>query len=148
MVSRAKVHHQRKRRRKPSRRMHSVIEPASSPHGQLCGAQRIKKRVFFVGGMDPKCASKDLKQFCTRKDCCVIDCRLMPSKRDRGSLFKPRMAKKLKRCSGPTTCSLSLGTSPKTESQKIAQGQGCQLSMKTVKSVFWTDTWGNTRLPS
>ena len=32
-----------KRRRKPSRRMHLVIEPASSPHGQLCGVQRIKK---------------------------------------------------------------------------------------------------------
>ena len=43
------------------------IEPASSPHGQLCGAQRIKKKVFFVGGMDPKCASEDLKQFCTSK---------------------------------------------------------------------------------
>ena len=30
--------------------------------------------------MDPKFVSEDLKQFCTRKDCRVIACRLMPSK--------------------------------------------------------------------
>ena len=51
------------------------------PYGQLVGAERIKKRVYYVGGISMNCSSDDLKSFCKGNNCNVLDCRMMPSRR-------------------------------------------------------------------
>ena len=51
------------------------------PHGQLVGAERIKKRDYYVGGISLNCTADDLKSFCDDNNCSVLDCQLMPSRR-------------------------------------------------------------------
>ena len=52
----------------------------NKPLGKLVGAPRIRRRVFYVGGIAPECSVEDLQQFC-EDQCPLIDCRLMPSRR-------------------------------------------------------------------
>ena len=51
------------------------------PNGELVGTERIKKRVFYVGGISLNCTADDLKSFCENKNCTVLDCRMLPSRR-------------------------------------------------------------------
>ena len=51
------------------------------PNGELVGAERIKKRVFYVGGISLICTADDLKSFCESKNYTVLDCRMLPSQR-------------------------------------------------------------------
>ena len=53
----------------------------NKPLGKLVGAPRIRRRVFYVGGIAPECSVEDLQQFCEDWQCPLIDCRLMPSRR-------------------------------------------------------------------
>ena len=58
----------------------SVHEPAKKPLGKLLGVPRIRRRAFYVGGIDPECCAEDLQDFC--KDVCpLMGCRVMPSRR-------------------------------------------------------------------
>ena len=65
----------RKTRQRPA-----TIKPTTSSLaiGQVHGAQRISKRVFYVGGVSPECSSEDLLSFC-EKHCRVIQCHVMSS---------------------------------------------------------------------
>ena len=57
------------------------MQPTTNkPLGKLVGAPRIRRRVFYVGGIAPECSVEDLQQFC-EDQCPLIDCRLMPSRR-------------------------------------------------------------------
>ena len=51
-------------------------------HGKLLGANRIKRKVFYLGGIDPKCGNEDIdiSEFC-KPVCELLECRLMPSRR-------------------------------------------------------------------
>ena len=51
------------------------------PLGKLAGAPRVKKKVFYVGGIDPACTAEDLKFFCEKKHCPLLACRFLPSRR-------------------------------------------------------------------
>ena len=63
-----------------TRQRQATIKPTTSSLGQLRGAQRISKRVFYVGGVSPECSSEDLRSFC-EKHCRVIQCHVMSSSR-------------------------------------------------------------------
>lgn len=48
--------------------------------GRFLGAKRVRKAVFYLGGVDPNCTSEDLANFCKEK-CRIMECRMMPSRR-------------------------------------------------------------------
>ena len=50
------------------------------PLGKLMGATRIKKTVFYLGGVSPECSAEDIHSFCD-SHCSLIDCRMLPSRR-------------------------------------------------------------------
>ena len=54
-------------------------EQPKKPLGKLLGAKRVKKQVFFVGGINPECTSEDIKNFC-QPHCQLIECRMIPSR--------------------------------------------------------------------
>ena len=68
---------QKRKAGKPAKRESSL---ARVPLGKLCGAQKITRSVFYVGGMNPQCTAEDLRSFCS-EFLEVIDCRVMPSSR-------------------------------------------------------------------
>ena len=47
-------------------------------HGKLLGANRIKRKMFYLGGIDPKCGNEDISEF-SKPVCELLECRLMPS---------------------------------------------------------------------
>ena len=49
--------------------------------GKLLGAERVKKKVYYLGGVHPDCVSNDIISFCLGNQCELIDCRLFTSKR-------------------------------------------------------------------
>ena len=50
------------------------------PPATHLGVPRIRRRAFYVGGIDPECCAEDLQDFC--KDVCpLMGCRVMPSRR-------------------------------------------------------------------
>ena len=49
------------------------------PLGKLIGAAKVKRKVFYVGGIDPECAVEDLKMFCTTH-CKLMSCMLIRSR--------------------------------------------------------------------
>ncbi len=51
-----------------------------NPLGKLVGAQRVKKQVFYLGGISIECFSDDIVSFCKDR-CPILECRIMPSKR-------------------------------------------------------------------
>ena len=70
----------RRRKRKAGKPAKRESSLARVPLGKLCGAQRITKSVYYVGGMNPQCTAEDLRSFCS-EFLEVIDCRVMPSSR-------------------------------------------------------------------
>ena len=63
-----------------TRQRQATIKPTTLSLGQLRRAQRISKRVFYVGGVSSECSSEDLRSFC-EKHCRVIQCQVMSSSR-------------------------------------------------------------------
>ena len=55
--------------------------PPKVPLGKLVGAPRLKKRAFYVGGIDLACSVEDVTHFCKNESCPLLDCRLVPSRR-------------------------------------------------------------------
>lgn len=58
----------------------TVADQEKKPLGKLVGAPRVRKKVYYVGGIDPACTAEDLTQYC-EDSCPILDCRLMPSRR-------------------------------------------------------------------
>ena len=50
------------------------------PLGELVGSPKVRKKVFYVGGIAPTCTAEDLLLYC-EDSCPLLDCRLMPSRR-------------------------------------------------------------------
>ncbi len=48
--------------------------------GKLLGAQRLKKQVYYLGGVSPDCSAEDILEFCTQH-CRLVECRMMNSRR-------------------------------------------------------------------
>jgi len=63
-----------------------VLPPTKNPKnpkeplGKLVGAPRIKKAIFYVGGISEDCTPTDLRDFC-QTHCPLLECRFMPSNR-------------------------------------------------------------------
>ena len=55
-------------------------EETKNPLGKLLGAQRVKKQVFYLGGINTNCSAEDIVSFC-EDHCQLIECQTMPSKR-------------------------------------------------------------------
>ena len=49
--------------------------------GKLLGAERVKKKEYYLGGVHPDCVSNDIISFCLGNQCELMDCRLFTSKR-------------------------------------------------------------------
>ena len=48
--------------------------------GKLVGAKRVRKQVFYLGGISLECSAEDISSFCG-DHCNLIDCRIIPSRR-------------------------------------------------------------------
>lgn len=59
----------------------SPLEKSSPKPVPLKGANRIRRRVFYLGGIDAQCSSDDIIQYCRDRNVRVASCRLLPSKR-------------------------------------------------------------------
>ena len=73
----------RRPKRSDQRDVHSAAatkEQPKKPLGKLLGAERVKKQVYFVGGINPDCTSEDIENFC-RPHCPLLQCRIVPSRR-------------------------------------------------------------------
>ena len=55
-----------------------MIDQKKPSHGKLLGANRIKLKMFFMGGIDPKCGNEDISELC-KPVSELLECRLMPS---------------------------------------------------------------------
>ena len=49
------------------------------PLGKPVRAPKVRKKVFYVGGIAPPCTAEDLPLYC-KDSCPLLDCRLMPSR--------------------------------------------------------------------
>ncbi len=56
------------------------LHEEKKPLGKLLGAVRVKKQVFYLGGINTECSSEDIVSFCGAV-CPVTDCRIMRSNR-------------------------------------------------------------------
>ncbi len=57
------------------------LREKKKPLGKLVGALRVKKQVFYLGGISTECSSEDVVSFCG-DSCPLIECRIMRSKRN------------------------------------------------------------------
>ena len=59
-----------------------LAKPATNKpaFGKLLGAQRIKKQVFYLGGIAPECSADDIITFYSTY-CHLLECRMLPSRR-------------------------------------------------------------------
>ena len=48
--------------------------------GKLLGAKRIKKQVFYLGGVSPDCSAEDITKFCAQY-CDILQCQMLTSRR-------------------------------------------------------------------
>ncbi len=64
-----------------SKKQRPSITPKPAPGlGKLLGAKRVKKQVFYLGGVSLECSAEDITSFCS-SHCTLLDCRMMPSRR-------------------------------------------------------------------
>ena len=56
------------------------IETQKKPLGKLLGATRIKRQVFYMGGINTECSVEDIESFC-QEHCRLLACRIIPSRR-------------------------------------------------------------------
>ena len=65
----------------PKPNVQSPDTNGKKPMGKLLGAERVKKKVYYLGGVHPDCVSNDIISFCLGNQCELMDCRLFTSKR-------------------------------------------------------------------
>lgn len=70
----------KKGRRLPSKLQRQQNKTENKPLGKLVGAARIRKRVYYLGGISPECSAEDIQNFCD-PGCRLIECRMLPSRR-------------------------------------------------------------------
>ncbi len=56
------------------------VDQSKPALGKLLGAQRVKKQVFYLGGVNPDCSAEDITTFCAQH-CSILQCQMMTSRR-------------------------------------------------------------------
>lgn len=87
-----------------------VFDQNKKPHGKLLGAVRVKRSVYFLGGINPECTKEDVQDFCSASSCPVLECKVMPSRRfgtvSARLVIAESNAEKLEALSWPENCFL------------------------------------------
>ena len=55
-------------------------KPMSSKRGSLQGAERIKRKCFYLGNVDPGCEADSIREWCKKKAVDVLSCSISESK--------------------------------------------------------------------